>query len=466
MSAADFNPLKDFVREQMSAVGMVPPERVLPKEQDTRISSLRRRSNRRIDDPITSFSLVEDAGVVRFTPGAVLPYASGRRGGRGAPSGNVLGEFKFEDLDPNQVQAFLADTDETIRGKNKGQKYGLHEWDLDHGHHYDDKIEIANEGRILLIVHGFISSTNHLINEVRAIKKGEAFLKQLSKHYKQVLTFDHPTVSVSPLLNALDLHRALGYTKATVDVICHSRGGLVTRWWLEGLGGPQSIGRRPRVIFLGSPLAGTSLASPARLRAVMDLLASIGSFFSKASEFGAGAAPFAAPFLVVAGALFKVFSYATKAIAKTPIIDAGINMAAGISGMSRVGNNPELMRLRHGFSLVDSPDYDYFAVKTNFEPTDEGWRFWRYFYNLGDRGKNLFMDHVFDEPNDLIVNTASMTQLGPKPGEGREQEENIADATGIRRVLDYNTSDRIHHFNYFRQPDTIDFFRQTLLQSP
>lgn len=467
MSTADLNSLQDFIREQMSALDMVPLDHPLPKEKDTQISSLRRRGGRRIDDPITSFSLVEDDGVVRFAPGAVLPYASGRRGGRTAPSGKKLDDFKFENLEPNQIQQFLETTDQIIRARNPGQEFGLREWDPARGHRPVDRTKVNTQGRILLIVHGFISSTNHLIDEMCAIKEGEQFLKDLfaAGHYKQVLTFDHKTVSVSPVLNALDLHRelqVLGPTPETIDVICHSRGGLVTRWWLEGLGGTPSFGRRPpRVIFLGSPLAGTSLASPARLRGVMDLLASIGSFFSEASEFGAGAAPFAAPFLVFAGALFKVFSYVTKAIAKTPIIDAGINMVAGISGMSRVGNNPELTRLRQYPRL---PPPDYFAVKSHFRPPNEGWRFWRYFYDLDDRAKNLFMDQVFDEPNDLIVNTASMTQLGPVAGSTPEVEDNIADVAGVKRVLNYDTNGKVHHNNYFRQPETIDFFANTLLR--
>jgi hypothetical protein len=44
-------------------------------------------------------------------------------------------------------------------------------------------------------------------------------------NYDQVLTFDHYTVSRSPVLNALELPRIMAFSTADVDIICHSRGG-------------------------------------------------------------------------------------------------------------------------------------------------------------------------------------------------------------------------------------------------
>ena len=59
------------------------------------------------------------------------------------------------------------------------------------------------------------------------IPEGTAFLRDAGKSYDQVLAFDHPTLSVSPVLNGLDLARRFAGTKAKVDVIAHGRGGLV-----------------------------------------------------------------------------------------------------------------------------------------------------------------------------------------------------------------------------------------------
>ena len=42
-----------------------------------------------------------------------------------------------------------------------------------------------------------------------AFDEGRTFLARAAAHYDRVLAFDHPTLSVSPILNALDLAQAL-----------------------------------------------------------------------------------------------------------------------------------------------------------------------------------------------------------------------------------------------------------------
>ncbi len=79
--------------------------------------------------------------------------------------------------------------------------------------------------------------------------RGKAFLESARSAYGQVLAFDHPTVSVSPFLNALDLSRQLATTDAEIDVICDSRGGLVVRWWLDVLDRERTQVRR--AVFFG-----------------------------------------------------------------------------------------------------------------------------------------------------------------------------------------------------------------------
>jgi pimeloyl-ACP methyl ester carboxylesterase len=58
-------------------------------------------------------------------------------------------------------------------------------------------------------------------------------------------------------------------------VVCHSRGGLVASWLLR-----LAPLRVRQVVFVGSPLAGTSLASPYRLRAALDMLANVANALS------------------------------------------------------------------------------------------------------------------------------------------------------------------------------------------
>jgi hypothetical protein len=70
------------------------------------------------------------------------------------------------------------------------------------------------------------------------------------------------------------------------------------------------------------------------------------------------------------------------------------------------------------------------------------------------------MDQIFTGANDLIVDTSCMTELSD------DKNENILDEPAIRRVWDYKTSSLVHHNNYFRQKETIDFFRDVLLNRP
>src|ERR1035437_3223640 len=71
---------------------------------------------------------------------------------------------------------------------------------------------------------------------------------------------------------------------ADVDIICHSRGGLVTRWFMEAFDRPNRSHRR--AVLVGSPLHGTSLAAPGRIRNSINLFTNIGK------ELGCARRPF------------------------------------------------------------------------------------------------------------------------------------------------------------------------------
>jgi pimeloyl-ACP methyl ester carboxylesterase len=300
----------------------------------------------------------------------------------------------------------------------------------------------ANGGkkrRTLLLVHGTFSNNDHLLEELNSTQHGQDFVARILKHYDDVFAFDHSTLSVSPVLNALDLGRLFSEFKGPVDVICHSRGGLVARWWLEGFAGAASAERR--VVFVGSPLAGTSLAAPPRLRAALGLITNVG----RALSLAGGAASLAVPMLSIAVGLVKVVTSVASLGEKAPLIDAAVAMIPGLVGQSRVGNSGELLRLRQ---KTNSPLPDYYAIRCNFETDDAGWAFWRRFrkLNLADYGADM----VFEGENDLVVDTDSMTDLFD------------ADVFPAAKLCDFGTTDRVHHTNYFQQPETIGFIIKSL----
>ena len=104
-------------------------------------------------------------------------------------------------------------------------------------------------------------------------ERGLRFLNRAvrgGKKYDRVLFFEHPTLSVSPVINALELGRALAGSSGQIDVIAHSRGGLVVRWWLEAFGSslrlaPANAGaRRPGGLAAARHVAGGARQDPAR----------------------------------------------------------------------------------------------------------------------------------------------------------------------------------------------------------
>jgi hypothetical protein len=224
-----------------------------------------------------------------------------------------------------------------------------------------------------------------------------------------------------------------------IDVIAHSRGGLIVRWWLEAFGKSlQLAADKPvRVVFAGSPLHGTSLAAPDKLQHAMSLLSNIGTYAERVMGLVGGANPF----IWVAKALVEVVVSVTGALANTPLLDALVALVPGLSGQSAVSNNYELNLLRLGPCAVNPL---YYAVRSNFEPTDPGWKFWQYFRasNMG----NAAADIIFPGPNDLVVDTSSMTELG-----------DAGFPLAVQDVHDFKTSATVWHCNYFRQPETIGF---------
>ena len=293
----------------------------------------------------------------------------------------------------------------------------------------------------IVFVHSTFSNSDDLINDLLENPQGPIFLERAAKHYKgQVYTFDHPTLAVSPILNALDLAREFENSRVKVDIVCHSRGGLVGRWRCERV--DSHADRCRKAILVGSPLAGTGLAAPPNIRSTISLLTTI----VDGAEKAAGLASFAVPVLSIVELLLKVVTSITGLAAKTPVVDAAMAMVPGLLAMSRVGNNPELLRLlEDGTTCADR----YFAVASNFEPTDPLWEFWRVFRK--NRLANIVADAIFDGDNDLVVDTPSMTRLADKlriPSE---------------HTLDFGTSETVHHLNYFAQAETTDFLTDTLL---
>jgi CHAT domain-containing protein len=79
-----------------------------------------------------------------------------------------------------------------------------------------------DEGHHLVLVHGTFSSTEGGFSALR----GKDEWQELIENYQGVYALEHKTLSVNPVVNALQLARSLP-RQAKLDLVSHSRGGLV-----------------------------------------------------------------------------------------------------------------------------------------------------------------------------------------------------------------------------------------------
>jgi hypothetical protein len=391
-------------------------------------------------------SLMRENGVLRWRVGAPTALSTGRRGsGRAAlPAGQVVKQYAFEKLETSQVYTALCKLDLLLTPNAayaSNTLTGLRQV-------RDGKLEplavlpsVAGK-RVLLFIHGTFSKSEALIEDgLSKIPEGRDLLTAAQKQYDFVLAYDHPTLSVSPVMNAFDLAALLRPMPATIDIVCHSRGGLVGRWLCEGYCDTSVI---RRVVFVGSPLAGTSLAAAPRLRSTLDLLTNIADVLRAGANLAA-----ANPFFLAASGLLRIVSTVTKLAAKAPVFDTALALIPGLDAQSRTGNNEEIRRLRSntGSAHFGASPIEYFAIQSNFEPKEIGWNFLRLFskpmQRLGDWGADV----IFQGQNDLVVDTVSMSE--------------VADQHPIKIIQDFGTTDTVHHTNYFVQTATVKAIRQT-----
>jgi hypothetical protein len=441
--------LREELYSQAKQIGVYSPEEYFVSDPERQVSIAKKRSLRSKagfwDDPRLAMTLTEVDGVLRWNDGYGYRPGTGLRRSRKrlGVDGDVVAPINFEKLEPSEIGGYLQTLDKKLTPDCNVDlpERGVRE--LVKGAWQNPGARPVAKGRILLFIHGTFSKNEMFLEELSQTAPGKQLLARVQdkKNYQQVLAFDHPTLSVSPVLNAMDLGRVFEGSEADVDVICHSRGGLVTRWWLENY--DLRTGGTSRAVMVGSPLAGTSLASAPRLRSGINLLTNVAKVLEKGSALASTAFPF---FTIITGLLRLLASVGTVA-AKTPVLDAAVALIPGLSAQALVSNNEELNRLNRTRTLTPK----YFAVRSDFRPSDPGWAFWKYFVNVGDRVQGLAADLVFDGANDLVVDTASMTVLAQTP-----------EPLSIHQLHDFGTNPTVHHTVYFEQPETATFIASCL----
>lgn len=286
--------------------------------------------------------------------------------------------------------------------------------------------------RILLAAHGTFSSTLGF-SQLAATPEGRDFLGRCLTRYRKVLGFDHKTLGEPADANARDLMAALEVIAPPegliVDAICHSRGGLVLRSAIETVGGGKV--RFDKVAFVGCPLAGTHLASPQNWRALTDLYTTLGV---AAAKMTAASAPTVSTVTASMTAAIHVVGRFVQALAEAAVDQNGV---PGLASMLPSG---KLVSDLAGSAQRDT-GARYAAISSSFEPR-LGSLLSAPLATLKALAADRITDDLFEEANDLVVDTASMTAFAP-----------YALTAGGETALGANG--RVYHTVYFAQPDVI-----------
>lgn len=395
-----------------------------------------------------------DDGLLRWVYEAPVRRSAslGRRSWRttGTEPRETVQRIAFPELGENQVTAALQGLDRRLNPVLAGlatPAQGLRRW---RGQAWEPLApgELATlAGRVLVLVHGTFSASAMCAREFAATAEGEALLQRLTDArgaYAAVLAFDHPTLAVAPWLNALALRDALAPCPAELDFVGHSRGGLVIAWLLR-----LAPGLRARqALFVGAPLAGTSLAAPDKLRQALDTLASYADAVARVAAHAHRAVPPGLDALALGvGGLACVLGKVLQLGARTPLADAAVGLVPGLLAQGRVHNNLELAQLG---PLPGSTELH--AIGGSFMPAASSeplWKFWKRVTQLKGQALHAGADLIFDQPNDLVVDTASMNQPGGQ-------------VLAAPRWQDLGTSAETHHTNYFQDPRVLGWLDRRL----
>jgi hypothetical protein len=303
----------------------------------------------------------------------------------------------------------------------------------------DVKLPRDRPARILLLIHGTFSSTVGAFSALGVHAAGKAFLQTALASYDVVLGFNHRTLTVDPLENASELLALLGSLKTSappiIDVITHSRGGLVTRSVTELLL-PTERERQPRlerVVFVAGTNHGTLLAEPDNWKEFVDLYTNL----ALAGTRALGLVPQAALFATVVGGMIQGVGALVKALVNALVTE---NDAPGLAAMRPDG--AFVTRINETQPGQPDPQHSsYFTVTSNFEPGGRGEGPTEMPPRLLMMLADGFLDRLFRAPNDLVVDVDSMGSIDPQVG-------GFVDDT-----YDFGSNRLVYHCNYFVRPE-------------
>jgi pimeloyl-ACP methyl ester carboxylesterase len=259
------------------------------------------------------------------------------------------------------------------------------------------------EGPTLLFIHGIFSSCE---SGFGGIGHDNETWPELRKRYDgRIIGFDHPTASVGPAANAAWFLSQIPNVNLDLDIVCHSRGGLVARslaaqatQWSKGDGQSLNIGR---IVFAATPNGGSQITMTKNWEALVNRISSVLTLPAKVLP---------APADVIAeilAALLEVLKI------------VGVGVALDLPGLEDMNPTSDFLA-----NLRDTPASalpEYFAAAADFEP---GPILANLFNRLDDLGRVVDTD-IFDGvhndiavPTDGVWDPANPNGLAPPPAAG------------------------------------------------
>ncbi|MFF4444120.1 esterase/lipase family protein [Streptomyces sp. NPDC001502] len=243
-----------------------------------------------------------------------------------------------------------------------------------------DRLAELADRPFLVFVHGTFSRCHSGFHGIAADRQ---LLQDLHERYRdRVLVFDHPTVHLEPADNARWLLEHLPADRPlTLDLVAHSRGGLVARQL-----GSEALARDARrpapcvrtLIHVATPNAGTVLADRQRLGRLLDAFTNLLCLL---------------PDEMVSSTLEVVLEVVKHCAA---------GALGGLDGLAAM--DPASSALGELNEAAVPAAGTVRAITSDFGPADGA--------GLAIRALNRLTDHLFGTGNDLVVPTEGVHRAG------------------------------------------------------
>lgn len=275
--------------------------------------------------------------------------------------------------------------------------------------------------RSLLFIHGTFSTSPGGFGGIPP-----ELMARLDERYgKRIFAFDHPSLSEDPVDNVRwFLEQIPDGIHLELDIIAHSRGGLVARVLAGGKPDAQ-LDLSPvtvhAVVCAGTPNYGTPLADAEHLSALCDRLATAANLIPG----------------LPAGEIIDVVLVLVQVVAQAVL--------EGLSGLEAMRPQSEFLQ---SINTAPATTTRYFGVAADYEPTETGMK--RVVAGLKDGAVDFVFHGV---PNDLVVPT-----LGVHSGEHPF-------AIDSSDVVSFEPLRGVMHSTYWKEPELAAAFADWLSET-